>query len=181
MVGLLFSFTATTSAQQVPALRIGYTDHEILISNMSEYLQVRQDLEAEAQSSQAVIQSMYEDFNGKVERYQKQQPLLSPERQQEREAELAEAQQEIQDKIQQAEQDLQQREQDLLSPIFARVDEAIKKIAEEKNLDLVLRIQAGLAQPIILYANEERIIDITLDVAVELGIDVSGAANEAGN
>ncbi len=178
MAGLLLCFTATTFAQQVPALRIGYTDHEILISNMPEYRQVQEDLQAELQSSQAVIQSMYDDFNGKLERYQKQQSLLSAERQQEREAELAAAQQEIQDKMQQTEQELARREADLLSPIFARVDEAIKKIAEEKNLDLVLRIQAGPAQPIILYANEERIIDITLEVAVELGIDVNAAAQD---
>ena len=45
-------------------------------------------------------------------------------------------------------------------------------MAAANNLDLVLRIQAGPMQPIILYANEDRIMDITREVAIELGLDV---------
>ena len=164
--------THMASAQQLAPLRIGYTDHEILISNMPEYRTVQEELQAEFESSQADLQARYEDFQSQVERYQRQQALLAPERQQEREAELAQAQAEIQEQATQSEQELAQREAELLSPIFTRVDAAIKKIAAEKSLDLVLRIQAGPMQPIILYANEDRILDITLDVAIELGIDV---------
>lgn len=164
--------THMASAQQLAALRIGYTDHEILISNMPEYRTVQEELQAEFETSQQELQAAYEDFQGQVERYQRQQALLAPERQQEREAELAQAQADIQEQATQSEQELAQREAELLSPIFTRVDAAIKKIAAEKSLDLVLRIQAGPMQPIILYANEDRILDITLDVAIELGIDV---------
>ncbi len=164
--------THMANAQQLAALRIGYTDHEILISNMPEYRTVQEELQAEFETSQQELQAAYEDFQGQVERYQRQQALLAPERQQEREAELAQAQADIQEQATQSEQELAQREAELLSPIFTRVDAAIKKIAAEKSLDLVLRIQAGPMQPIILYANEDRILDITLDVAIELGIDV---------
>ena len=186
LLGLLcFSVNSTDAiAQRLAPLRIGYTDHEILISSMPEFRDVQQQLQKEIQSSQNVIQAMADDFQSKVERYQTQQPLLSEERRSEREAELSELQQEIQQKAADSEQDLQEREAELLSPLFARVDAAIKKIAAENDLDLVLRIQAGPMQPIILYANEERIVDITVDVAVELGIDVSGvggAATPAGN
>ena len=164
--------THAASAQQLAPLRIGYTDHEILISNMPEYRTVQEELQAEFESSQADLQAQYEDFQSQVERYQRQQALLAPERQQEREAELAQAQADIQQMATESEQELAQREAELLSPIFTRVDAAIKMIAAEKSLDLVLRIQAGPMQPIILYANEDRILDITLDVAIELGIDV---------
>ncbi len=166
-----------SEAQQVPALRIGYTDHEILISNMAEYRAVQEELQEELQSSQAALQVLYEEFQGKVERYQRQQALISEERRQEREQELAQSQQEIQDKAAESEQDLAQREAELLSPLFSQVDAAIKKVAAENSLDLVLRIAAGPMQPIILFANEDRITDITLDVAVELGIDVGEEAN----
>ena len=172
---LLMGVVGTATAQQLPALRIGYTDHEVLISNMPEYQDVQVNLQAEYQSSQSVLQALVEDYEGKVDRYQKQQALLSEERRAEREQELLDAQQEIQERAQQAEQDLARREADLLSPIFTRVDEAINTVAEARNLDLVLRIQAGPAQPIILYANEDRIVDITLEVAIELGIDVGEA------
>ena len=169
---LLTGIAADALAQQVAPLRIGYTDHELLIAAMPDYRNVQQQLQTEYQSSQNVLQALYEDFQGKVERYQKQQALLSEERRAEREAELAAAQQEIQQKASDSEQELVKREADLLSPIFTRVDEAIKKVAAANSLDLVLRIQAGPMQPIILYANEDRIMDITRDVAVELGLDV---------
>ena len=45
-------------------------------------------------------------------------------------------------------------------------------MAKEKGLDIVLRSHAGPTQPIILYVNEDKIEDITLDVARKLGIQV---------
>ncbi len=178
---LLIAVAVPSVAQQLPALRIGYTDHEILISNMPEYQQVQQTLQDEFEDSQRLLQAMADNLQNKVERYETQLPVLSDERRAEREADIQAAQQELQQKVQEAERDLAQREAELLSPLFERVDAAIKKISEEKNLDLVLRIQAGPTQPIILYANPERTLDITLDVARELGIDVSAAEAATSN
>ena len=175
LFALVGAFAAPALSQQLPALRIGYTDHEIIISNMPEYLDIQRTLQDEYEASQRSLQVLADEFQRKVERYQTQQALLSEERRAEREQDLADSQQEIQEKATEAERDLAQLEADLLSPIFARVDDAIQRISEEKGLDLVLRIQAGRAQPIILYANEDRITDITLDVARDLGIDVSEA------
>lgn len=164
---------------QAQALKVGYTDHELIIANMPEYLEVQQQLQDEYQSSQQVLQSMYEDYQGKVERYQKQQALLSEERRQERETEIMQAQQEIQQKGQEAEQVLAQREGELLAPLFERVDAAIREVAAENSLDLVLRANVGPAQPIILFVNEDRISDITADVARKLGLDVEGDTAQA--
>ena len=180
LLTLLVAFAVPALGQQLPALKIGYTDHEILISNMPEFQDIQRALQEEFDATEKVLQAMAEDLQGKVERYQTQQSLLSPQRRAEREADLQASQQELQQKAADAQDDLAQREAELLSPLFERVDAAIKKISEEKGLDLVLRIQAGRTQPIILYANEDRIVDITLDVARELGIDVSGAES-AGN
>ncbi len=179
VVTTLCGFMATAQAQQLPALRIGYTDHEVLISNMPRTRVIQEELQAELQSGQRILTTMQEDYVGKVDRYQKQQALLSEERRQEREQELASLQEEIRTRAEELEQDLVQREVDLMGPIFQQVDTAIRKIASEKGLDLVLRTQAGPAQPILLYANEERITDITLEVARELGIDVDAAMQQS--
>ena len=176
---LLLGFAAAAQAQQLPPLRIGYTDHEVLISNMPQTRTIQEELQAEVESGQRILLSMQEDYTGKVERYQTQRSLLSEERQQEREQELLALQQELQEKASELEQDLVQREIDLFSPIYELVDEAIRKVATERGLDLVLRTQAGPAQPILLYVNEDRIVDITLDVARELGIDVDAAMQPA--
>ncbi len=180
LLTLLVAFATPALGQQLPALKIGYTDHEILISNMPEFQDIQRALQTEFEATEKVLQAMADELQGKVERYQQQQSLLSPQRRAEREADLQVSQQELQQKAADAQEDLARREAEMLSPIFEQVDAAIKKISQEKGLDLVLRIQAGRTQPIILYANEERIVDITLDVARELGIDVS-AAESAGN
>ncbi len=174
-------FATAAQAQQLPALRIGYTDHEVLISNMPQTRTIQEELQAELESGQRILQSMQEDLAGKVDRYQKQQALLSEERRQERQQELIGLEEELRNKAAELEQDLVQRELDLMGPIYQQVDTAIQTVAAEKNLDLVLRTQAGPAQPILLYANEDRITDITLEVARELGIDVDAAMQSAGN
>ena len=175
---IFFGFITVAQAQQLPALRIGYTDHEVLISNMPQTRVIQEDLQAELQSGQRILQTMQEDLAGKIDRYQKQQALLSEERRREREQELRSLEEELRSKASELEQDLVQREVDLMGPIFQQVDTAIRKVASEKGLDLVLRTQAGPAQPILLYANEDRIIDITIEVARELGIDVDAAMQQ---
>jgi len=178
-IATLLSVNSTVVAQQLPALRIGYTDHEVIISNMPQTREIQGELQAELQSGQRILQSMQEDLAGKVDRYQKQQALLSDERRQEREEELISLEEELRNKASELEQDLVQREVDLMGPIFQQVDDAIQTIASEKGLDLVLRTQAGPSQPILLYANQDRITDITLEVARELGIDVDAAMQQS--
>ncbi len=178
---LCMGLATVVQAQQLPALRIGYTDHEVLISNMPQTRTIQEELQAELESGQRILQSMQQDLAGKVERYQTQQALLSEERRQEREQELISLEEELRSKAGELEQALVQRELDLMGPIYQQVDTAIQTIAGEKNLDLVLRTQAGPAQPILLYANEDRIVDITLEVARELGIDVDAAIQSEGN
>lgn len=181
VAAFLIGFTTAAQAQQLPALRIGYTDHEVLISNMPQTRTIQEELQADLESGQRILQSMQEDYAGKLDRYQKQQALLSEERRQEREEELISLQEEIREKASELEQELLQREVDLMGPIYQQVDAAIRTIAGEKNLDLVLRTQAGPSQPILLYANEDRVVDITLEVARELGIDVDAAMQAEGN
>ena len=179
---LVFSgLSADALAQQVAPLKIGYTDHELLIAAMPDYQTVQQQLQQEYQTSQNVLQALAEEFQGKVDRYQKQQALLSADRRTERENELAVAQQQIQQKAADTDQQLAQRQAELLGPIFERVDTAIKEVSKENNLDLVLRIQNGPMQPIILYANEDRVMDITKDVAVKLGLPIPEDSQTSSN
>ncbi|MEZ4700364.1 MAG: OmpH family outer membrane protein [Rhodothermales bacterium] len=172
---------ATTSQQaaQAQTLKVGYTDHEVIIANMPAYVQIQGRLQAEYQGGQEALQSLAADFQSEVEKYQKQQPLLSAEKRAERENELAARQKEIQDAAGRKDQELGQLEADLMQPILKQVQDAIDAVAKEKSLDLVLRYQIGGGQPVLLYANPDRVVDITLDVAKRLGIDVSEA--EAAN
>ncbi|KAA3611037.1 MAG: OmpH family outer membrane protein [Calditrichaeota bacterium] len=175
IITLLFlSVLSTNALAQLAGLKIGYTDHERIIAAMPEFQQVQQTLQAETQREQNLLQAKYEDYETKLDNYQKQQALLSAERRKERENELIQLQQEIQRTEGTSQEKLAKRQSDLYAPIFEKVDQAIQATAKEKSIDIVLRSNIGAAQPIILYVNQDKIVDITLDIARKLGLNVTG-------
>ena len=178
-LGLLVLAALSADAQaQVAALKVGYTDHESLIAAMPAFQQAQQTLQTEARSDEEGLRAMFEEYQEKLDRYQKQQALLSAERRTEREQELIQLQQDIQNAEQTSQQKLGERQAQLYAPIFEQVDAAIRAVSEEKGLDIVLRSNIGASQPLILYVNEDKIVDITLDVALKLGLDVSGTEDQ---
>ena len=147
-------------------LTIGYADPEVIITYMPEYQDIQRQMAAEYRTSQEALQALAEDFQERVSKYQKQQPLLSAERQAEREAELAQLQTEIQESAARKDQELAQRQEELMAPLLERVQAVIDEVAAEKGLDLVLR------SPALLYANEDRLQNINMDIAQRLGIEI---------
>lgn len=164
----------TGSAVNAQKLKVGYTDHEVLIAAMPDYAQIQGQLQQEFAGAQEALQSLAADFQAEVEKYQKQQSLLSEARRAEREQELATRQQELQEAAGRKDAELAQLEAELMQPIFDRVQGVIDEVAKANELDLVIRHRVG-SQPVILFRNEETVVDITLEVAEKLGIDVSGA------
>jgi outer membrane protein len=171
------SLSSTANAQ---GLKVGYTDHELIIVNMPEYRTVQEQLQREYQGGQQELQGLVEEYQQQVERYQRQQALLSPENRQEREQALAQLQNQLQTRAQQKEQELEDRNAQLMRPLFERVQDAIDHVSSQHGLDLVLRTQVNM-QPVILYVNENTVVDITMDVARRLGLDVEADTAATGN
>lgn len=161
---LLFFGVAGAQAQ---ALKIGYSAGEEFLQFMPQAQQVQQQLQQEGQATQERLQTQLTTFQEEVDRYQKQQALLSEETRQQREQKLAQMQRDLQQADVAAQQQIAQREQELLQPLLQRIEVAIADVAKEKGLDLVMR------GPAILYVNEAKIVDISMDVARKLGIEVS--------
>jgi outer membrane protein len=160
VLGLLpLSATAQT-------FKVGYTDPEAIIANMSEYRNMQLTLQREVETGQAELQARIADFQEKVDRYQRQQALLSPESRSQREQELMALEAEIQGDAASREEALGARQAELLQPLLERVQTAIDEVSADKQLALVLRA------PAILYINESLVVDITPDVARKLGIPV---------
>ncbi len=178
---LLFSALSADALAQIAALKIGYTDHASLIAAMPLFQQAQQTLQAEARQDEEGLRAMFDEYQEKLDRYQKQQALLTTERREQREQELLLLQQDIQNAEQMSQQKLGERQAELYAPIFDLVDEALQAVAKEKGLDIVLRSRIGPTEPLILYVNEDKIVDITLDVAQKLGLDVSGDEQTSSN
>jgi outer membrane protein len=156
----------TTTASQAQNISIGYADPEVIITYMPEYQTIQQQMAAEYRTSQEALQALAEDFQDRVAKYQKQQPLLSAERQAEREAELAAYQQEIQQSAAQKDQELTAKQEELMAPLLARVQTVIDDLSAEMGLDLVIR------SPALLFVNESKIKNMNIDIAKKLGVEI---------
>ena len=174
LTALVLTFVAIRV--QAQELKIGYTDHELIIAQMPEYREILQQLQQEAAGGQKEYQAKVQEFQSKLEDYQKKQALLSPEARQKREAELMQMQQEIQQFLAEKEQALGQKEAELMQPLLEKLDKAIQEVAKEQGIDLVLRARAG-NEPIILYASD-RIVDVTEAVMRKLGLVTEKTNNQ---
>ncbi len=154
-------FTSVANGQQ---LKIGYTDPDVVIQAMPQYRQIMQQLQQEYKAKQDALQSLAADFQEKLDKYQKQQPLLSADRRAEREQELSQMQQDIQQSAATKDQEMSDRQAEMLSPLLEKVQTAIDEIAKQKGLALVMRA------PALLYVDQTKVTDITEDIANKLGI-----------
>ena len=139
-------------------LRVGYTDAQLIVAQMSEYRTTLQQLQTLAESGQLEYQQLIQTYQDKLADYQKKQALLSEAARATREQELTTMQGEIQQFLTNKEQELEQREAQLMNPLLERVQNAINEVAAERSLDLVLNAQAA-GSPVLLYADQS--MDIT--------------------
>ena len=153
------------------SFRVAVADHEVIIPLLPEYEGVQQQLQSEVAGKQEEFQALYEEYQDKVDRYQKQQALLSDERRQEREQELLQLQQLLQTEEAQTQQDLAIRQLELMEPLYEKVQIAINEVADVQGVDVVLRRSIG-GEPLLLYVDTDTVEDITLDVARNLGLDI---------
>ena len=157
---------AGLAGPEAQAQKLGYVNQEALILNLPDYAQVQQQLQQELQEEQQAFQQEQQEFQEKLEKYQQQQALLSEERRAEREQELMQLQQQLQQSAAERDQTLAQREQELMQPLYEKVQEALETVAQRHNIDAVMRIQA------LSYVNEDTVMNLTPDVARELGLEV---------
>jgi outer membrane protein len=151
---------------QAQALKVGYVNPDAIIANMAEYQTIQDQLEQEVQAGQVEIQALMEGFQEKVDRYQKQQPLLPEESRTRREQELAQLQQEIQMAAAQKDQDLSNRQAELLQPLFDKIQQAIDAEAKAQSVTMVVR------QDALVYIDESLVVNLNLPVAKRLGIEI---------
>ncbi len=162
-----------SDALNAQTLKIGYADPEVIITYMPEYQTVQQQMAVEYRTSQEALQALAEDFQERVEKYQKQQPLLSVARQAEREQELAQLQAEIQTSAAAKDQELAKKQEEMMAPLLERVQTVIDEVAAEKGLDIIIR------SPALLYVNEDHVVNLNIEIAQKLGIVID--ESESGN
>ena len=167
-LGLFILGLALMPSKTEAELKIGYIDSQALMEQLPEFreaqqslMQLKQDYENQAQDRDVKLRKMQEDFK-------RQELLLSEARKVEMQAEFEEKVQQLQLFTQEKlglEGELMRKNIELMEPIFKRINEAIKVLAEESGYDFVLDSAAQSAG--LVYANEKYDLTETLIEAMQ--------------
>lgn len=129
-VGLLFALSSQ-------AQKLGYIKTEDLIDAMPEYKKAMSDLEIYQKTFQDQGQTMYKEYQTKVDAYQKDLPTMNDAMKETREKEIVDLQNRIQDLDSTMQTKMQAKQKDLMAPIFDKVKAAIQTVGKENNYQFI--------------------------------------------
>ena len=164
----VLALTASTAFGQ----KFGRVDLASIVPNMPEYKEAVTNLEAYGMDLQNQLEQIQVEFNTLLANYEKNAATMSDSIRQLKEQELGQLQQRFQDFQQIAQQDMQRKEAEIMNPIYAKADEAVKKVAAAGGYVAVFSTagdqpsSAGLA-----YFDPALLTDLTGAVKKELGIE----------
>ncbi len=167
MVAVLV-LSATTAFGQ----KFGRVDLASIVPNMPEYQEAVANLETYGKDLQDQLEQIMVEFNTLYANYEKSAATMTDSVRQLKERELAELQQRYQDFSQIAQQDIQRKETELMTPIYDKANEAVKKVASEGGYTAIFSTagdqasSAGLA-----YFDPATLTDITAEVKKALNIE----------
>ena len=167
MVAVL-ALSATTAFGQ----KFGRVDLASIVPNMPEYQEAVANLETYGKDLQDQLEQIMVEFNTLYANYEKSAATMTDSVRQLKERELAELQQRYQDFSQIAQQDIQRKEAELMTPIYDKANEAVKKVASEGGYTAIFSTagdqpsSAGLA-----YFDPATLTDITTEVKKALNIE----------
>ena len=163
----LFAFTL--SAQNN---KFGYINITELVMLTADADSARVRLQAYQKELEDEMESMQTEYNNKVNTYQQKQATWTAAIKESKEAEIIEMQQRLQQFQQTAGSDLQQLQATLFNPIVEKAEKAVEKIAKEKGLPFVFRMDSN---PLVYY-NEAQGLDLLPLAKAALGVPADKVA-----
>ena len=144
-------------------LKVGIVDGMDIISKSSEGKRVQQNLKRKSEELGRPFVQKRQDLQRQVEEFQKQASLMKEDARKRKAAELEKKMQDFQRQGASAEKQLAQYQEKELAPLFNKLETAVRSVAQEDKLDLVLdKRNAGL-----LYMDPK--LDITNKVRSRFG------------
>lgn len=165
MKKILFAFVFSVFALSAFAQKVGHVNTGILLEGMPEVKAADSQLEALQKQLISKGETMVKAFQAE---YQKvvadaNSGVMTPQQQQDKQAQLQKKQQEIQAYEQKVQADILKKREELLKPILDRVDTAIKAVGKENGF---LFIFDTAIPNVILFADEP--LDVTDKVKAKL-------------
>ncbi|PMD97625.1 molecular chaperone Skp [Siphonobacter sp. BAB-5405] len=158
------------NANAQSALKIGYTDIDVLLAGHPKSKAVEAELQTRSTQYQNQMQSLQKDLQDKYTSYQKAEPTMSDVIKADKQKELQGIQERLQTLQQNAQTELGQKQQQLLQPLLTDIDNAIKAVAKENNYTFILSSSVSTQlNPIVLYADPAT--EVTDLVFKKMGVD----------
>jgi outer membrane protein len=156
---LIFAFSINdASAQKNKKVAIGIVDVTVIAAQLPESKDAETKLQEFQKQISDSLAKMQADFQKRVEAYMKQKGMMQPAEQQKQENAFRAEEQQLMALREQMVQELGTKRDELLKPIRDIITKAIKIVAKEEKLKLVL----DKSNPIVLYSEDS--MDITYKV-----------------
>ena len=146
------------------AQKIGHVNFTELVQLVPEADEARATLQVVSKEADETLQSMYDEYQTKVNQYQQKQSSWTPAIKEAKEKELMEIQQRLQENQQTFQQELQAKQNELMAPIYEKVQETLKKLAKEQNVSVLFDSSSAV------YFDPATTVDLTAAARKALGI-----------
>lgn len=149
------------------AQKIGRVLFQEIVLVLPETDSVQAKIKNHAEQLDADLEQLRVEFNNKLEDYQKKKATYSLAIDQQKQKELNDYNTRLTEFAQTAQQEVETVQFSLTQPLFNKVGDAIKKVAKEQGLTMVIDLTQGNN---IMYLDETLTTDITPLVKKSLGI-----------
>ena len=139
---VVFCATMSFGFSQTNA-KLGYIDSNELLDMMPGKDSIQKVLQDYGKTLENQLQTMYAEYQTKVQDYQSNSSTMSDIIRQTKEKELADLETRIQTFQQQADTDLQQKQADLLQPLLDKAKNAINAVAKENGYTYIFDVGTG--------------------------------------
>lgn len=150
IIAAMALMTLSASAQ-----KIGRVNFSELVQLMPEADEARATLQTISKEADETLQSMYEEYQSKMNQYQQKQATWTPAIKESKEKELMEIQNRLQESQQTFQQEIQQKQNELMAPIYEKAQNTIKELAKGQALTAVFDASSAL------YFDEATTVDLT--------------------
>lgn len=155
---LAFSFSGYSQ-------KMGHVNSQRLLSMMPESKEVQKQVEEYIKQLESQLSTMSNEYQSKLAEYQNNQALWSDPVKESKAEEISSLEKRIQRFQQTAQRSMSQKEEELFEPILDKLQNAIKKVADEHGYDYIFDSGSGA----VLHAPDSD--DMTSLIKKELGLE----------
>jgi len=170
---LLLVITAASAAAQT-TVKIGYIDSQQILNQDPSAQEAQQQFETDLARYRAEVDSIGQDLQGLISRYEQQQSMLSEDAKANRQEEIRLKQTQYQQRISELEQQAGMRQAELVEPVMERINAVIEDIRADGGYSMIFDVAA---QGIIAA---DPSLDLTAEVVRRLQAGAATAGNPGG-